>query len=97
MSWIFTSGGQNIGASVSASVLPMNIQGWFLGLTGLISLQSKGLSRVFPHNGAKWPAHPHLLALRVIVPPKVGIRQEASTVRERESAVSKRASETEFL
>ena len=44
----FTSGGQTIGASASASVLPMNIQGWFpLGLTGLISLQSKGLSRVF--------------------------------------------------
>ena len=38
----------NIGASASASVLPMNIQGWFpLGLTGWISLQSKGLSRVF--------------------------------------------------
>ena len=46
--WVFTSGGPSIGASVSASVLPMNIQGWFpLGLTGLISLQSKGLSRVF--------------------------------------------------
>ena len=45
---LFASGGQSIGASVSASVLPMNIQGWFpLGLTGLISLQSKGLSRVF--------------------------------------------------
>ena len=45
----FPSGGQSIGASASASVLPMNIQGWFhLGLTGLISLQSKGLSRVFP-------------------------------------------------
>ena len=44
----FTSGGQSIGASASASVLPMNIQGWFsLGLTGLISLWSKGLSRVF--------------------------------------------------
>ena len=43
-----TSGGQSIGASVSASVLPMNIQGWLpLGLTSLISLQSKGLSRVF--------------------------------------------------
>ena len=42
----FASGGINIGAS--ASVLPMNIQGWFpIGLTGLISLQSKGLSRVF--------------------------------------------------
>ena len=45
---IFTSGGQSIGASVSASVLPVNIQDWFpLGLTGLISLLSKGLSRVF--------------------------------------------------
>ena len=48
MSQLFTSGGQSIGASASASVLPMNIQGWFpLGLTGLISLQFKGLSRVF--------------------------------------------------
>ena len=47
MSQLFTSGGQSIGASVSASVLPMSIQGWFpLGLTGLISLLSKGLSRV---------------------------------------------------
>ena len=46
--WLFTSGGQSIGASGSAPVLPMNIQGWFpLGLTGLISLQPKGLSRVF--------------------------------------------------
>ena len=48
MSQFFTSGGQSLGASASASVLPMNIQGWFpLGLTGLISLLSKGLSRVF--------------------------------------------------
>ena len=48
VSQLFTSGGQSIGASASATVLPMNIQGWFpLGLTGLISLQSKGLSRVF--------------------------------------------------
>ena len=48
ISWLFASGGQCIGASGSASVLPMNIQGWFpLGWTGLISLQSKGLSRVF--------------------------------------------------
>ena len=44
----FTSGGQSIGVSVSASVLPMNTQDWFtLGWTGWISLQSKGLSRVF--------------------------------------------------
>ena len=42
------SGGQRTEASASASVLPMNVQNWFpLGLTGLISLQSKGLSRVF--------------------------------------------------
>ena len=48
MSRLFASGGQSIGASASASVLPMNIQGWFpSGLTGLISLQSKELSRVF--------------------------------------------------
>ena len=48
MSQLFVSGGQSIGASASASVLPMNIQGWFpLGLTGVISLQSKGLSRNF--------------------------------------------------
>ena len=48
MSQFFTSGGQIIGVSASASVLPMNIQDWFpLGCTGLISLQSKGLSRVF--------------------------------------------------
>ena len=44
--WLFVSGGQSIGAS--ASVLPVNIQGWYpLGLTGLISLLSKKLSRVF--------------------------------------------------
>ena len=48
MSQFSASGGQSIGASVSASVLPMNIQDWFpLGLTGLIFLQTKGLSRVF--------------------------------------------------
>ena len=45
---LFTSGSQRIGASASALVLPMNIQGWFpLGWTGLASLQSKGFSRVF--------------------------------------------------
>ena len=48
MSQFLTSGGQSIGISASASVLPMNIQDWFpLGLTGCISLQSKGPSRVF--------------------------------------------------
>ena len=48
MSQFFTSTGQSIGVSASTSVLPMNIRHWFpLGLSGLISLQSKGLSRVF--------------------------------------------------
>ena len=48
VSWLFISGSQSIGASASASVLPMNIQDWFsLELSGLISLQFKGPSRVF--------------------------------------------------
>ena len=48
MNWLFQSGGQSFWALVSASLLPMNIQGWFpLRWTGLISLLSKGLSRVF--------------------------------------------------
>ena len=54
--WVSSShhGGQSIGASASASVLPMNIQDWFpLGWTGWISLQSKGLSRVFSNTTAQ--------------------------------------------
>ena len=48
MSQLFASGGQSIGVSESTSVLPMNTQGWsLLGWTGWISLQSKGLARVF--------------------------------------------------
>ena len=48
MNQLFTSDGQSIGVSASASVLPMNVQGWFpLEWTGWISLQSKTLSRVF--------------------------------------------------
>ena len=51
VSQFFISGGQSIGTSASTSVLPMNIQDWFpLGLTGWISLQSKGLSRVFSNS-----------------------------------------------
>ena len=51
MSQFFTSGGRSIRASASSSVLSMNIQDWFpLGMTGCISLQSKGLSRVFFSN-----------------------------------------------
>ena len=72
MSWPFTSGGKNIGTSVSVSVLSMNIQGWFpLGLTSLISLQCNGLSRVFYGTTIQkhqffhpqpslWPNCPHL-------------------------------------
>ena len=54
MSRLFPSGGQSIGASALASVLLMNIQGWFpLGLIGLISLQSKVLSRIFSNTTVK--------------------------------------------
>ena len=54
VSQFFTSSGQSIGASASASVLPMNTQDWFpLGLTGWISLQSKGLSIVFSNTVKK--------------------------------------------
>ena len=54
MSQLFTSSGQSIGTSVWASVLPVNIHNWFpLGLTFLISLQSKGLSRVLQHHSSK--------------------------------------------
>ena len=53
VSQFFPSGGQSIGTSASTSVLPMNIQDWFpLGLTVLISLQSKGLSRVFSNSNS---------------------------------------------
>ena len=56
ISQFFATGGQSIGVSASASVLPMNIQDWFpLGLTALISLLSKGLSRVFTHTVQKQP------------------------------------------
>ena len=55
MSHLFASCGQNVGASASASVLPVNIQDWFpLGLTGWISLQSKGLSGVFSGPISSW-------------------------------------------
>ena len=57
MSQFFTSGGQSVGVSASASVLSMNIQDWFpLGWSGWISLQSKGLSRVF--SSSKNPPSP---------------------------------------
>ena len=55
MSQFFASGGQRIGVSASTSVLPMNIQDWFpLGWTNWISLQSKGLSRVFSNTTVRY-------------------------------------------
>ena len=54
MSWLFTWGGQSIGATASALVLLMSIQGWFpYGLTSLISSQSKGLSSLLQHHSSK--------------------------------------------
>ena len=54
ISQLFTPGGQSVGVSASASVLPMNTQDWSpLGWTGWISLQSKGLSRVFSNTTAQ--------------------------------------------
>ena len=56
MNQVFASGSQTIGASASVSVFPMNIQGWFfLGLTGLIPLRSKGwtLKSLFQHHNSK--------------------------------------------
>ena len=68
MNQLFTSVGQHIGALASASVLPMNIQGWFpLGLTGVISLQFKGLSRVLSNTTVQrhqfFGAQPFLFSL----------------------------------
>ena len=67
MNWLYASSGQSIGASDSASVLPMNIQDWFpLGWTGWISLQSQGLSRVFSNTTVRknqfFSAQPSLLS-----------------------------------
>ena len=69
MSQFFASGGQSIGVSASASVLPVNIQNWFpLGCPGWLSLQFKGLSRVFSqHHSSKapilWPSLALLICL----------------------------------
>ena len=74
-SQFFTSGGQSIGVSASASVLPMNIQDWFpLGWTGWMSLLSKGLSRVFSDTivqkhqffGTQVHSHPYMTTGKTI-------------------------------
>ena len=60
MSQLFSSGSQSIGALASASVLSMNIQDWFpLQLTGLISLQSKGITRIFSSTSLKTTVFQH--------------------------------------
>ena len=65
MSQLFASGGQSTGVSASASVLPVNTQDWSpLGWTGWISLQSKGLSRVFSNTTVQTHWGPHLVTLR---------------------------------
>jgi len=71
MSQLFASGGQSIVVSDSASILPMNIQDWFpLGWTDLISLQSKGLSRVFSDTTVQkhqfFSAHPYMTTRKTI-------------------------------
>ena len=67
MSQFFASGGQSIGVSASASVLPMNTQDWSpLRWTGWISLQSKGLSRVFSNTTVK---HDFFLPLSFLYSP----------------------------
>ena len=69
MSQVFTSGGQSVGDSVSASVLPMNIQDWFpLGLTGLISLKSKGFSRAFSNTVQKHQFFVFLIINKILIP-----------------------------
>ena len=72
MSQLFTSGGQSIGVSASTSVLPMNTQDWFpLGWTGWISLQSKGLSRVFSNTTVQKHQIRNIICLQIT--PKVSI------------------------
>ena len=64
MSQLFTWGGQSVGVSASASVLPMNTQDWSLGWTGWISLQSKGLSRVFSNTTVQ--KHQFFIYLQIV-------------------------------
>ena len=73
MSWLFASDGQSIGASASASVLPMNIQGWFtLTLTDFLSLQSKGLSSLLQHHSLKASILQHSVFFLVQLPHPYG-------------------------
>ena len=76
MSQFFASGGQSTRASALASVLPMNMKDWFpLGWTGLISLQSKGLSKVFSHTTVHSMINVHAFLL---LPPCSIISQQVS-------------------
>ena len=73
-SWLFTSDGQSIGAWASASVFPVTSQGWFpLGLTGLISLQSKGPSKVnsvqYTIRLIKWKVYMYFVEIVLFISP----------------------------
>ena len=69
MSLFFASSGQSIRASASAWILPMNIQDWFpLGLTGFISLQSKGLSRIFSNTTVQILWHSSFFTVQLSYP-----------------------------
>ena len=90
MSWLFASGGQSIRTSVSASVFHwMNIQGWFLlGLTGLISLQPKGLSRALSSTTIQKPQffgayllYQPFLWLKLLCHKKAEVHEEVSRDR----------------
>ena len=83
MSQFFASGGQSIGVSALASVLPMNTQDWSpLGWTGWISLQSKGFSRIFSNTtvqkhqffGAQWEPHEQYELYRIVLIFIIGTR-----------------------
>ena len=83
MSWLFPSGGQSIGTSASASVLPMNIQGWFpLGLTGLISLHTF----LSPKMDLGTHLNPRLLPPGVVLPSPCGGCQRVCKASFRQSA-----------
>ena len=76
MSWLFASGGQSIGVSALASVVPVNIQEWFpLGLTGLILL-SKGLSKVFSSTTSSLHPYKRCVVYRGAIIPVFQLRKQ---------------------
>ena len=80
-SWFFPSGGQSIGSSASATVLPMNIQDWFiLGLTVSISLQFKGLSGVFSNTRVQFSSVQSLSHVWLFATPWIAARQASLSI-----------------